>query len=70
MFFRFSGLAEDDSDKIMNTFSRVVPVLKYHDRWKTFCTAQDFLDILIRTKDFLKDSATEREQNRTTAVNG
>ena len=30
-FFRFSGLAEDDSDKIMNTFSRVVPVHMYHD---------------------------------------
>lgn len=45
MFFRFSGLAEDDSDKIMNTFSRVVPVLKYHDRWKTFVPLKIFRHI-------------------------
>lgn len=44
-FFRFSGLAEDDSDKVMNTFSRVVPVLKYHDRWKTFVPLKIFRHI-------------------------
>ncbi len=34
--FRFSGTHEDDSDAVMNAFSKVIPVLKYHDRWKTY----------------------------------
>lgn len=68
-FFRFSGLAEDDSDKVMNTFQESYLSLSTMTDGKPLYHLR-FLDILIRTKGFLKDSATEREQNRTTAVNG
>ena len=34
--FRFSGAEQDDNDKVMNMFSKVIPVLKYHNRWKTY----------------------------------
>ncbi len=34
--FRSSGVEQDDDDAVMRTFSKIIPVLKYHDRWKTY----------------------------------